>query len=287
MCNRNDYEDLFIQRGFLRDEICSMPQDVFEKLLNSFLNEDNSNAGNNKYSSSQYRYVSQKQAQENQKRYEEYIKNMKNQYQNEDDDEAMRIAMQNSLNENYAGSNNNVADEDEAMRIAIQNSLKENYANTNENPNNENENEHQQDDKSIIKDQDEEYMNATNEAYKTELEDNFSKHYEENQKIIEQENQNQREAELIGRYYGLKEEPATGVTIAIMLNGKRYIRKFNPTDLAKDIYSWIAGQTINEDDKLYLDMFQLKKATGEVIDPNLSLQDQNLKGRIMLQIDMF
>lgn len=266
MCSRNDFEDLFLQRGYLRDEICSMPEDVFRRLLDSFLNEDNSNSNPEIRTSSQYRYVSQRQAQENQRRYEEYVQNMRSQYQNEEDeDEAMRIAMMNSLNENYANAPGSSTAADSANSA--------DNANTGSSAD-------------IVDEQNAEYANARNEAYQTELENSFAKHFEENERIIEQEREQQREAELVGRYYGLKQEPATGVTVGIMLRGKRFVRRFDPAELAADVYSWIAGQTIHEDERLYLDMFQLKKATGEVVDPDATLQDQNIKGRIMLQIDM-
>ncbi|KAH0787774.1 hypothetical protein GPJ56_008297 [Histomonas meleagridis] len=268
MSSRNDYEKLFLQHGYSRDEICSMPEKVFQRTLESFLNEGQS-PEMSYYPETQYRYVSQRQAQENQKRYEEYFANLQSQQgQNPDypqdynEDEAIRLAMQRSLEENYAHP------EQECPQFTYNN--QPNYQSA----------------RDIIHDQNCEYRDACDQAFQTEMENNHNRHYEENEAIIREEEHNQREAEVIGRYYGLKPEPESGIAIAVNLFGQRIIRKFDPNELAKDIYSWVAGQTINEEQKLYFDMFNLRLPNGQVLNPDMTIGEQGIRGRTMLQIEM-
>ncbi|KAH0792262.1 hypothetical protein GPJ56_003788 [Histomonas meleagridis] len=281
MCSRNDFENLFIQHGYRRDEICSMPEKVFQRTLDSFLNEDQSPEVNPYYPETQYRYVSQRQAQENQKRYAAYLAELQKQQQQQNQNRQANSAYQD-------------CDEEEALRIAMMRSLEENYAKPKEecpqpsNPNNDQTNSYRniQNSRNIINEQNNEYRDACEQAFQTEMEQNHNKHFEENEAIIREEEQNQREAEVIGRYYGLKPEPQTGIAIAVNIFGQRYIRKFNSCDLAKDIYSWVAGQTINEDQKLYFDMFNLRKPNGQVLDPEMTLEEQGIKRSTMLQIEL-
>jgi hypothetical protein len=245
MSLRNDYEQLFVQHGISRQEVCSMTENEFQKTLAYFL-EENGLPDSSPFPgiTSQYRYISPKMAQ-------------------------------------LHGANCECEDEEQALQRAIQNSLEEYYVSNarNAKPTPEFE------DNRIRDEQDHEYQMACEDAEQDTFNTRNQEIFNANEAIISQELQQERESAVIGRYYSLPPEPPIGTTIAIVLNGERYIRKFDPQRSAADVYSWVAGQTIHCDEgKLYFDEFELAIAGKDVVDPNRTLEDQGLTGRIMLQI---
>jgi hypothetical protein len=222
-----------------------MTENEFQKTLAYFL-EENGFPDNSLFPgiTSQYRYISPKMAQ-------------------------------------FHATNFECEDEEQALQQAIQNSLEEYYAS---NPRNAKPTP-EFDDNQIRDEQDHEYQTACEDAEQDTFNTRNQETFNANEAIIAQELQQEREGAVIGRYYSLPPEPPTGTTIAVFLNGERCIRKFDPQRPAADVYSWVAGQTIHCDEgKLYFDEFELSIAGKDVVDPNRTLEDQGLTGRIMLQV---
>ena len=119
------------------------------------------------------------------------------------------------------------------------------------------------------------------------MEENIQKHYEENQQQIEKEEIEQKIGEVVSKYYSLKPEPKTGTTIAVNLNNQRIMRKFDPNSKGEDIYAWVAGQTIDEeddDDKLFMDNFELQVNGIGIVSHEKTLLEQGIKGRVMMNV---
>jgi hypothetical protein len=244
MCVRNDYENLFLQHGISRQEVCSMTEVEFQKTLDVFRNEPADITGNNPYAggTSQYRYISPKLAH----------LHAANQI-NDDYEEDLQRAIQNSLAEQSECKNRTISSQFEDNRIRDE--------------------------------QDQEYRTACDDAQQQTFDVRNQEIYTANEELIAEELQQEREGAVIGRYYSLPIEPATGTTIAVVVNGERCIRKFDPQRLAADVYSWVAGQTIHCDEgKLYFDEFELAMAGKGVVDPEKTLEEQGMTGRILLQI---
>lgn len=141
----------------------------------------------------------------------------------------------------------------------------------------------------LLDEQNRDYNRCVEEAFQREMEENLAKHYEENQQQIEREEQEQRLGEVVSKYYSLKPEPATGTTIAVMLNNQRYIRKFDPDSKGEDVYAWVAGQTIDEEDedeRLYFYNFELQAPGIGIISPDETLAEQGVRGRVMMNVVM-
>jgi hypothetical protein len=167
-------------------------------------------------------------------------------------------------------------DYEEDLQRAIQNSLAEQYGPTISS---------EYEDNQIRDEQDQEYRMACDNAEQQTFDVRNQEIYTANETLIAEESQQEREGEVVGRYYSLPREPAAGTTVAVIVNGERCIRKFDPQRLAADVYSWVAGQTIHcNDGKLYFDEFELAMAGKGVVDPEKTLEEQGMTGRIMLQI---
>lgn len=352
MHSRNDYENLFLQHGISRNELCMMTDAEFQKTLQYFLSNPDTNNQYNNYannSSSQYRYISpklyaQRESQMRRPRREPMIQTTGGwepayqpshqssySYQRE---EPTNQSNENSFEQQYPDySQYQQIDEDEALQAAIQSSLQEHYQSI---PSQEMEPEQEQENypseenngfngyqeeqepdpepevpsssyshvfkqtkkneripqneaQRLLDEQNRDYHKCVEEAFQREMEENLAKHYEENQQQIEKEEQEQRIGEVVSKYYSLKPEPAQGTTIAVMINGQRYIRKFDPNSKAEDVYAWAAGQTIDEEDedeKLYFYNFELQAPGIGVISPDETLAEQGVKGRVMLNVVM-
>jgi hypothetical protein len=173
-------------------------------------------------------------------------------------------------------SANAACDDDEALQQAIRDSLNEHYAARAQ---------HEFDDNCIREEQDREYRTACDDADQQTFDTRNQELFHANEAVIAEELQQERDGEVIGRYYSLPPEPMTGSTIGVMVNGERCVRKFDPQCLAADVYSWVAGQTIHCDEgKLYFDEFELAMVGKGVVDPNQTLAEQGMSGRIMLQV---
>ena len=137
-----------------------------------------------------------------------------------------------------------------------------------------------------VYDQDAEYREALEKETLRQIEEDAAEHFEQNEAQIQEE----RLAEVVGQYYSLPKEPEKGTTIAVLLNGKRIMRKFDPNEKGQHVYVWVAGQTMHDDDnddKLYLDNFNLViPPFGNELKHDQTLKEQGLTSRHMLQIDM-
>jgi hypothetical protein len=171
-------------------------------------------------------------------------------------------------------------EDDEALQQAIKNSLEDHYSSNSRNAKSQ----EVFDDNMIRDEQDREYRTACEEAEQQTFDMRNQEIFNANETVIAKEQQQERNGAVIGRYYSLPPEPATGTTIAVVVNGERCIRKFDPRRLAADVYSWVAGQTIHCDEgKLYFDEFELAMAGKGIVDTDRTLEDQGMSGRILLQ----
>lgn len=142
-------------------------------------------------------------------------------------------------------------------------------------------------DQRIFDEQTQNYYQCQEEAFRKEMNENLEKHFEENQQQIELEEKERKASEVVSKYYSLKPEPKSGVTFAVMIQNQRYIRKFDPETMGRDIYTWVAGQTIDEDDedeKLYFDEFELQIPGIGIIAEDQTIAEQGIKGRVMMNI---
>jgi hypothetical protein len=245
MSLRNDYEDLFMRHGISRRELCSMTEVEFQKTLDAFLNEKPT--ADSKHNTD---VTSQYR----------YI--------------SPKMAQFHASSAEY--------DDEEALQQAIENSLEEYYASNTRNAKSQ----QAFDDNRIREEQDSEYRTLCENVEQQRFDTRNQEVFNANEAVIAEELQQEREGEVIGRFYSLPPEPATGTTIAVVVNGVRCIRKFDPQRLAADVYSWVAGQTIHSDeDKLYFDEFELVMPGKGVVDPDRTLEEQKMSGRIILQID--
>jgi hypothetical protein len=178
----------------------------------------------------------------------------------------------------YAAQQQDWEDEEEALQRAIQDSLLETSATPGQQS-------VRSEASQVREEQDHEYKAACEDAEQQTFESRNQDIFVANEAAIAQEQQEERDGAVIGRYYSLPAEPATGTTIAAVVNGERCIRKFDPDRPAADVYSWVAGQTIHSDEgKLYFDEFELAMAGKGPVDPERTLKDQGMTGRVMLQV---
>ena len=145
-------------------------------------------------------------------------------------------------------------------------------------------------DSKIIREmQDIEYLLAQDQAKQKELEESMKKEAELSAtRMLEIRKENQRN-EAIRLFNLIPNEPKYGTMIAVtMTNGKRIVRRFDPTSSGKYIYAWVSYSSFNnsENEKLYMDSFKLIYTIGTTIaiDKERTLEDQNLLGRVSLVI---
>ena len=338
MYSRNDYENLFIQNGISRNELCMMPDAEFQKKLQYFLSNPNNTQQSNYSSSSQYRYLSpklyaQRESQMRRPRREPMIQTQGgwepayqpsnsstqsiqssyhqsqddntvypdySQYQQYDEDEALQAAIQSSLQDqnqymqnqaqNSCTDTNDYDDQYQQNSDVQQEPEPEVPSSTYShvfNPTQRNERVPQNEHQRLFDEQNRKYRECLEEAAQREMEQNFANHYEENQKQIEREEQEQKIGEVVSKYYSLKPEPKVGTTVAVTLNNQRIIRKFDPNSKGEDVYAWVAGQTIDEEDedkRLYFYNFELHIPGVGILSPEETLAEQGIKGRVMMNV---
>ena len=129
--------------------------------------------------------------------------------------------------------------------------------------------------------QDLEYEQILQEAEREE-EEKRKKEEEERQKMEEmQKEQDSKESKLRNILQSIPPEPQNGTTIAVVLFNKRVMRRFSPDEDAIHVYAWITSESGGQ---LDLDSFELAPVGGEKLIKGKSLEEQNIKGRIMLSI---
>jgi hypothetical protein len=254
---RNDYEELFLRHGISRQELCSMTEVEFQKTLKYFLSENPeiSNDIPDARTTSQYRYVSAKLVNA-----QVYAPD------NYNEEEALQIAIMNSLedqDQHSANSNSSISEQSPQAPVAPPYS----------------------DFHRLREEQDRDFRAACEEAQQQTFDARNQEIFNANEAIIAEENQQERDGEVIARYYSLPSEPTSGTTIAVVVNGERCVRKFNSHCPAADVYSWVAGQTIHTDEnKLYFDEFELVIPGRGVLDPERTLEEQGMTGRMMVHV---
>jgi len=258
-----------------------MTEVEFQKTLQYFLDEDHKVSESNPYAqvTSQYRYVSPKVAQTHpQTQAQARTQAGDHHYDYDyDEDEAIRIAIMNSLEDEFPKNNQHSEEPTSCQSSVSSSSSSYSYAFHNQ--------QKPTGPMSEVQQQDCEYRAVCEAVDQQNFDIRNQEWLEANAAQVAEEEKQKKEAEVISRYYGLPPEPNSGITIAVIINGERCIRKFNPKMCASDVYSWVAGQTINcDDEKLFLDEFELIIPGKGVLDPELTLEEQELKGRIMLQI---
>ncbi|KAK8878531.1 hypothetical protein M9Y10_005311 [Tritrichomonas musculus] len=126
---------------------------------------------------------------------------------------------------------------------------------------------------------------------------------EEEKKLMEDEERNFEEAcqvsladEIIDYLDALQQEPPEPktqaekrniATLLVTIDSKRRVtRRFSVKDRGIYVYAWVAGHTLDSDDKLTLDNFELKIPFGErkVLDKNLTLEEQGIHGKVSLMV---
>lgn len=315
MISRNDYENLFIQNGISRSELCMMTNAEFQKKLRYFLSNSTTNQSNSNSVNSQYRYISPKLYAErearmrresrepsfNNERESEHVNSNYpdySQYQQYDEEAALQAAIQSSLQdqinqsatsqeENFKNQNNeSINKEDETEKQNQETASSSTYSHVyKKSPSNERI--AQTAEQRLFDEQTTEFQRMEEEAFKKEMEENISKHFEENEKEIEREEIERKIGEVVSKYYSLKPEPQTGVTVAVNMSNQRIIRKFDPNSKGEDVYAWVAIQTIDEEDdedKLFFDNFELHVNGIGVVSPEKTLAEQGIKGRVMMNI---
>lgn len=80
-------------------------------------------------------------------------------------------------------------------------------------------------------------------------------------------------------------EPESGVCIAVAVPevGKRYQRKFNPSDFGRAVYAWAAAQDELLSSGLRVGDFDLLGATA-ALNPNATLSEQRIANRTLFKV---
>ncbi|EAY09849.1 hypothetical protein TVAG_259300 [Trichomonas vaginalis G3] len=125
------------------------------------------------------------------------------------------------------------------------------------------------------------YEQLVKEQEEKDLEEKRRIQEEEEKKKQEEQNKLAEEHKVEEIMKKMPPEPKDGVTIAVNMNGKRIIRKFSPNQPALHVYAWVASNT---DPVLPLDAFELSVVGKPVLDINKSLDEQDVKGRVMLSM---
>lgn len=143
----------------------------------------------------------------------------------------------------------------------------------------------------IIQRQNEEIKKLEQEVAQKERE-------EHEKKLLEQEENNVKEAcqisladeiiDILSIIPPEPDEPKTAeekkkvVNLQIILNDRKKIgRRFNDTDKGIFVYAWVAGTTLDSDEILYLNSFELKMPMGNIIlDKNQTLGEQKVRGKV-------
>lgn len=286
--SRNDYETLFVRHGISRRELSAMTDMQYHAALDRILNEESESP---QYYSpeadSRYRYISPKLMEEEQRMQQEYQSGY-------DEEEAIRIATMNSLQDQWNQYSHSPSMESYRQEPVCETPI-HHAQSTSDIPSSsysyvfkpQQESAPMNESQQIVRDQDDEYRAACEQATRDEIHANSDLHFQENEALIAEDERNNKEAEVMRLYYQLPPEPATGTTIATILNGERIMRKFSPQEPAANVYAWIAGENNLSDtpDKLFVDNFELRLPGGVVIDPTQTLEEQALKGRIMVQVN--
>lgn len=126
----------------------------------------------------------------------------------------------------------------------------------------------------------------------------FYKLLEEHEQAQQQEKQIQKQEEeqrqhvinkkkqILDDFAALGKEPANGFVIAVMMpSGKRIMRKFTADQKGKDIITWVAANEEMFKGEEPID-FELKNVIND-IEADKTLEEQRIKGRVMLQLNVF
>lgn len=136
--------------------------------------------------------------------------------------------------------------------------------------------------------QDDEFKLAEQKAIREKIEKDRNKTMEEELKEACKQSTETNKYEKINRFLEkskfLPDEPQEGILIAIVLpTNKRVTRKFLRTELADDVYTWIAvEQYINKNEDL--PDFKLSTYNNQVLNAENSLESQGIGNRVLLRV---
>lgn len=128
--------------------------------------------------------------------------------------------------------------------------------------------------------QDLQYEQLVREAEEKAAEEERQRREEEERQRREEQEKQDAENRLQRILARMPPEPADGLPLAVNLNGKRIQRKFLATQLAQDVYAWVAS----ESEEYKLDTFELSCMGQPPLKMDETLEAQNIKGRTMLSI---
>ena len=175
-------------------------------------------------------------------------------------------------------------DEQEQQRLAIEESLKDLKREQNKREEKLNQ--------QIRTDQNDEYdilIQQTIESHEREKrEKTLQQQLEEAEKIRmnqEKEKINQKIEKIKEMASKLPPEPETGIIIAVVLpNQKRITRKFDPKELGMDVFTWVSSDDSIINDETYVVGYDLQSAFLPNLDPEKSLSEQGIKGRVLFRV---
>jgi hypothetical protein len=100
----------------------------------------------------------------------------------------------------------------------------------------------------------------------------------------EKRRRNEKLAEFTRLVSALPPEPEAGTTIAVVMpDGKRIMRKFEPTEMGMSVYVWTASRIVNEGAApTFPEALDIKMAIGPVLALERPLNEQGFTGRIQM-----
>ena len=142
--------------------------------------------------------------------------------------------------------------------------------------------------------QDEEYDRILNEEIERQRmerelkkieDDNIRK--EEKEKELKQQRAVKQKQLIEEKFKKLPEEPTEGgIIIAVVLpNQERIVRKFSESELGENVYIWISNNKCLFHDNLYPIPFELIRPFSDPLRKDVSLAEQGLKGRVLLNVN--
>ena len=151
---------------------------------------------------------------------------------------------------------------------------------------------HKMEEKILQTDQNHEYNTLLKQTIESQNKEFLEKKKREQLKEQEEKRKNEEKQNLQQQIEKIKEaaenlppEPQNGISIAVVLpNQKRIMRKFNPEELAQDVYTWVAADDTLIKDETYSTDFELVCPFSPALDKTQSLVAQGFKGRVLFTV---
>lgn len=138
--------------------------------------------------------------------------------------------------------------------------------------------------------EDEEYQKLLNETLQAKqireqekLKQKLQKEEAEKAAELQKNNSIRRINEIREKFKALPPEPDNGITIAVLLpDMKRIVRRFAEDELGSNVYTWVANDEALIKDNTFPQPFVLTRTLGNDIEEDKTLEEQQLRGRLML-----